>query len=169
MAWTTPATQTTGTLITASKWNEQITNNLAALHDPATDSYVGNEGADWTTTSVSFVDIDGTDLSLSITTTGGDVLVGFHGNLASGANTFLDVTMDGVAVAGDDGIIAIQGAGSTAPGRPVAFTRLITGVSAAAHTFNLRWKVASGTSTLYGGAGTANADLHPQFWVREVS
>ena len=169
MAWTTPTTQTTGTLITASEWNTQITNNLEALKNPPSDQYVGNEGADWTTTSTSFVDVDGTDLSLSITTTGGDVLIGFHGNVASGANTFFDVTIDGTAVAGDDGIVALQGAGSTAPGRPIGFTRLVTGVSAAAHTIKLRWKVASGTSTLYGGAGTANADLHPQFWAREVS
>lgn len=169
MAWTTPVTQTTGTLITAAEWNAQVANNLEAVKNPPTDSYVGNEGADWTTTSTSFVDVDGTDLSLSITTTGGDVYVGFHGNLASGANTYLDVTMDGTAIGGDDGIVAIQGAGSTAPGRPIGFVRLVTGVSAGAHTFNLRWKVASGTSTLYGGAGTGSADLHPQFWVREMS
>jgi hypothetical protein len=31
MAWTTPATQTTGTLMTAALWNQQVTDNLTFL------------------------------------------------------------------------------------------------------------------------------------------
>lgn len=31
MTWTTPATQTTGTLVTAALWNQQVTDNLSHL------------------------------------------------------------------------------------------------------------------------------------------
>lgn len=169
MAWTTPKENwVAGDAVTATLLNN-IGGNLATLKDPATSSFVLNQGADLTTTSTSFVNADATNLSLTITTTGGDVFVGFHANFTTGGNTYLDVTVDGVRTAGDDGIVAIQGAGSTAPGRPMSFVRLITGLSAGSHTFNLQWKTSTGTSTMHAGAGTANADLHPQFWVREIS
>jgi hypothetical protein len=29
--------------------------------------------------------------------------------------------------------------------------------------------VSAGTATLYAGAGTLGLDVHPQFWVRELS
>jgi hypothetical protein len=170
MSWVTPSPVTTGDLITAADWNQDVVDNTLALKDPPTDSYVGNDSADWTTTSTSFVDIDATDLGLAITTTGGDVMIGFHGNI-SGSTTlraYLDVTMDGTAIAGDDGIIAVNPGTAVASGA-VSFVRLVTSVAAGAHTFVLRWKVNTGTATLYAGAGTSTADLHLQFWVREVS
>lgn len=169
MAYTQPTTRNTGDSITASNWNTDLVDNLIAIKNPPTDSYVADENANWTSNSTSFVDVDGTDLSLTITTTGGDVFVGFHGNV-SGANiiVYFDVTMDGVRIGTDDGIIARFVTTSVANGN-VSFTRLVTGVSAGTHTFNLQWKVSSGTATLYGGGATPTADLHPQFWVREMS
>ena len=131
------------------------------------DSYVCDEASDYTTTSTSFVDVDGTNLALTIITNGGPVLVHFHGMFyTNGARMWLDVDVDGTRTAGDDGII---GAWQTA-NFTVTFSRLITGLSAGEHTFTLQWKVISGgTAKLYAGAGTSNADVHPQFWVREVS
>lgn len=167
MAWTAPTTQTTGTLITASIWNGDIVDNLAYLNGRPNDSYVGNEGADWTTTSLTFVDVDTTDLTLGITTNGGDVLVHFHGIVDNSASvvTSLDVAVDGTRTAGDDGIIGMLGNVQV----PLSFTRLITGLSAAAHTFALQWKVGSAsTGTIYAGAATSGYDHHPQFWVKEV-
>jgi len=49
-----------------------------------------NEGSDYTTTSTSFVDIDSAgdpDLSLTITTNGGDVMIGFDGGFSHSAAT----------------------------------------------------------------------------------
>lgn len=169
MAWTAPTTRTTGTLITASIWNTDLVDNLSALKSPPTDTYTANEGSDYSTTSATFVNVDGTNLSHSITTTGGDVIIHFHGNCTSGSGVLaLNVTVDGSLTAGDDGIIAKQSLTSSPPGIPITFTRLVQGLSAASHTFNLQYKVSSGTGVIYAGAGTGSSDLHPQFWVREV-
>ena len=176
MAWTAPATWT-ATLVTVAQFNEQIRDNMLALKSPPSDNYESNEGADYTSTSTAYADVDTTDFTLSITTTGGDVVVGFHGlvNLGSAAanSVHFDVTMDGTQIGGDDGITAdvfINTSGATDT-KSMSFTRLVTGVSAGAHTFVLRWKSSTGGSgrTLYAGAGTSNRDVHPQFWCREVS
>lgn len=171
MAWTAPTTQTTGTLITASVWNTDLTDNLAELKDPPSDNYELNEGSNYTTSSTTFVDIDGTNLALTLTTNGGDVMVSFHGSiLVTGAYlAYLDVDVDGARDAGDDGMLLYELFNARA--KPMVFTRLITGLAAGSHTFTLQWKVSSGAAvaTLYAGAGTANYDVHPQFWAREVS
>lgn len=173
MAYTQPTTRNTGDSITASVWNTDLVDNLIAIKNPPTDSYVADEGADWTTTSTSFVDVDGTDLSLTITTTGGDVIVHFHGVFLMSFNSDivkLNVSLDGVNVAADDGITGASFYNSASALKlPISFTRLITGVSAGSHTFKLRWRVAANSVTLYAGAGTTNFDFHPQFWVREMS
>lgn len=168
MVWTTPQTWVAG-LVTVDDFNEQIRDNLAFLKDPPTDLHTANEGADWSTTSTSFVDVDSTDLALTITTGGGDVMVHFHGTISKNdtGGVFLDVDVDGARTAGDDGIITNIHAANYRT--PMTFTRLIQGLSAGSHTFKLQWRVGSGTVTLYAGAGTSNADLHPQFWVREIS
>jgi hypothetical protein len=139
------------------------------VNGPSAD-YIADESANWTTTSTSFVDIDAVKLSLEITTTGRDLLLGFFGNfiMNGAAAMHLTVTMDGVAIALDDGIVGARNLQTSAPGNPISFVHLLTGISAGVHTFKLRWKVSSGTLTLYAGAGTASGDLHPQFWVKEL-
>ena len=167
VAWVSPKSWAVNELLTASNMNIHLRDNLGALKDPPTDYYDFNEGADYTTTSATFADIDATDLALTITTTGGDVFVHFHGLVKNSTTerTYFDVDVDGARTAGDDGI-TLQGGTDT---ESISFTRLIAGLSAGAHTFKLQWKVSGGTATLYAGAGTANFDVHPQFWVRELS
>lgn len=132
------------------------------------DEYTLNETSDYTETSTTFVDVDATNLALTITTNGGDVLVGFHGSFNNGSgDVFLDVAVDGTRDGGDDGYIRVRTASGVTQ-NAASFTRTITGLSAASHTFKLQWKVTGGTETLYAGAGTTNVDLHPQFWVREL-
>ena len=169
MAWTTPRTWVTDELVTASIMNTHVRDNLDALKSPPSASYVLNQGSDYTTTSTSFVNVDGTNLSLGITTSGGAVMVGFHGTVDaddSAAKIHFEVEVDGARNAGDDGIVFVE---NHLYGAPVSFVRLITGLSAAAHTFKLQWKTSAGTATLFAGAGTSGKDVHPQFWVREVS
>lgn len=168
MAYTTPKTWTNEPLV-ASDLNTHLRDNMEALKDPPSANYELNESSDYSTTSASFVDVDGTNLSLAVTTTGGDLMVHFHGSInnAGGFATLLDLDIDGSPVAGDDGIITVKGASTDIIA--ACFTRLITGLSAGAHTIKLQWKVLGSTSTLYAGAGTSNKDVHPQFWVREVS
>jgi hypothetical protein len=144
--------------------NVHIRDNLLALKAPPTSSYVLNQGADYTTTSTSFVDLDATNLALTITTTGGDVLIGFYGYVYNATgSTFFDVLLDGVRVAGDDGLLRTSTAAF-----PFSCAYLKVSLAAGSHTFKLQWKVNTGTTTLYAGAGTASNDVHPQFWVREV-
>jgi hypothetical protein len=163
--WTTPKTWSTGEALSASDMNTHIRDNLGALKAPPTAAYTCDEVGDYATTQTTFVDVDVSNLALTITTTGGDVMVGFHGHIyANGGICNLDVTVDGAREAGDDGITAVHAAFREA----VSFVRLITDLDAGSHTFKLQWKVSAGTATLYAGAGTANYDLHPQFWVREI-
>lgn len=167
MAWTTPKTWVVDAALTASDMNTYISDNLEALKDPPSDSYECNEASDYTTSSTSFVDVDSTNLALTITTTGGDVLVGFTGSCGeTGGDDFMyfNIDVDGTDVADDDGLVR-QKLGSN-----ICFTYLVTGLNAGSHTFKLRWKVETGgAATLYAGAGTSKADLHPQFWAREAS
>lgn len=170
MTWVEPKTWSVDELVTASNLNTHLKGNLNALKNPPTDEYVCDESNYYTTTSTSFVNVDGTNLSLTITTTGGDVMVGFNASFYNNASTaiHLDVDVDGAREAGDDGIVHINE--PAAPfWIPGSFVRLITGLSAGSHTFKLQWKVSGGTGYMQSGEGTANADTHPQFWVREVS
>lgn len=166
MAFTSPKTWTSA-LVTVAEFNEQIRDNMLALKDPPTDLYDADEGADYTTTSTSFADIDATNLALTITTTGGDVLITFTGaTINSGGNTLFDVheSVANARLGGDDGITRAPGSGV-----PLAIAYWVQGLAAGSHTFKLQWRVNAGTATLYAGAGTSNADIHPQFAVREVS
>ncbi len=168
MPWTTPKTWVNSEPLTAADLNTHLRDNLNALHAPPTAAFLANEVANYTTTSSTFVNIDNTDgkLSLTITTTGGDVMVGFVGYVYGSGNIgYLDVEMDGTRIGSDDGLAIFYNTIAT-----TSFVILKTGVSAGSHTFKLQWKItAGGTATLYAGAGTSGADLHPQFWVREVS
>lgn len=170
MAWSAPRTWVEAENVTAALLNTHLRDQLIALKDPPSANYVLNEGSDYTTVSTTFGDVDGTNLALQITTTGGDVFVHFHGTCkqaTGGHKVNFDVDVDGVRHGGDDGIVAQHDLGGDVA--VVSFTRLITGLSAASHTFKLQWKVTGGTGTLYAGAGTVGFDFHPQFWVREMS
>lgn len=167
--WTTPKTWAVDELVTASALNTHLRDNLNALKTPPSAHYECNEASDYTTSGTSFADVDATNLALTITTNGGDVLVHFHGLVSNTVGrVFLDVyESDGAArIAGDDGMIR---SGLNGEAETLTFTRLITGLSAGEHTFKLQWKVNTGTGTLYAGAGSTNADVHPQFWAREMS
>lgn len=133
------------------------------------DNYTANEGTDYTTSSTSFVDVDAAGFSLSITTTGNPVLVGFTGVTfmgGSGQEMYFDVDIDsGTPMFGDDGVAMNE----SNRRHSTTFLKLVTGLSAATHTFDLQWKVSANTGTLYAGAGTASYDLHPHFFVMEIS
>ena len=178
MTWTTPKTWVTGEALTASDLNTHVRDNLDYLKDaiddltsPPTDHYECDEASDYTTTSTSFVAVDSTNLRLTITTNGGDVLIVFTGsvaNSAAGYRTYLDIEVDDASYLGDDdGLVVFSNAANY--NTPPSLVALAQNLSAGEHTFELHWKVEGGTATLYAGAGTSNKDVHPAFWVREVS
>jgi hypothetical protein len=127
-----------------------------------------DNGATYQTTSGSFTNVDGTNLSITLTVNTGKVLLEFSG---AGVNTtnnmFFDVTVDGTryGAAGADGITAT---GATVNTQPLGFTIMIDGLSVGAHTFNLVWRVTAGTANLYSGNGVAGADFIVGFSAREV-
>lgn len=170
MTWITPKTWVTNEPLTASDLNIHLRDNLNALKAPPTDEYTLNESSAYTTTSTSFVDIDATNLALTITTTGGDVMIGFNATIYGSGGTlptvYFDVDIDGVRMMGDDGIIGhhIESTSST---YGQTFVVLKQGLSAGSHTFKLQWRVTAGTGGLIAGDG-GSVDTHPQFWVREV-
>lgn len=173
MAYTTPKTWSSE-LVTVTDMNTYIRDNMLALKDPPSDNYESDEGADYTTTSTGWAQVDA-DWALTITTTGGDVMLGFvcsADNNTAGEQLYFNVYVSSLAtrVVGDDGICTFEMPTSTTS-RPqvVSFMFLLTGLSAGSHTFTLQWKVSGGTGKIYAGAGTSGYDVHPQFWAREVS
>jgi len=163
MVWTEPKTWTNEPLV-AGDMNTHLRDNLEALKDPPSANYEADEASNYSTTSTSFVDVHATNLSLTIETKGGDVMVHFHGNIDAASYCHLDLEVDDTRIGGDDGICY---AGVTH--NIVSFTRLLTNLAEGSHTFKLQWKVNSGAGTLFAGAGTTYKDVIPQFWAREVS
>jgi len=170
MTWTQPKTWSSEPL-TSTDLNTHLRDNLEALKDPPSAWVVLDEDADYTTTSTVFVAVDDTTLSLTIITNGGDVLAGFMGSFRHLApnRIALDIDVDGNPHAGDEGIITFIPSGTGIGASAQSFVRLIPGLAAGSHTFKLQWRTASGTATLHAGAGVTHGNVHPQFWVREVS
>ena len=160
MAWTTPKTDwETGELVAASDMNA-IGENLVALQQPVTAVATSTEliEADFS----EFSDVDSTNLNLTITTHGGDVLVHLQASVtvASRENAYFDIEVDGARQGGDEGVLQCrfynsQG-GST--GQTVSLTHIIQNLAAGSHTFKPQLKTV-GSVTLRAGA---------QFWVREI-
>lgn len=165
--------------------NTHVRDNLLALKDPPSTAVTLN-ASDLTTTSTSFTNIDGTNLSKQITTTGGDVIVHFEGSfamsnsdLSSRCRGSLDFTVDGTRQGNTDGCLTLGEGGfsehtDNEGGTPVTLTRLVTGLAAGTHTFAMQWMVGSdgaGTTTirLFGGGGSTYNRSAPHFWAREVS
>lgn len=160
MAWTAPRTWIAGELVTASLLNTHLRDNLNALKAPPT-TQVAATGTR-TTTSGGFVEVDATAFNLSLTTTGGDVLLVLSAAVLSSAaaRVNFDVEVDGTRLSDP----STQGAMylNIAAGQlgSVNLVRLVTGLAAGAHTFDLIWKTNAGTISLIGRSN--------QFWVREV-
>jgi hypothetical protein len=172
--WTTPATWTTGQLVSASDLNTQVRDNLEYLKErtdaPGFAQYTVNETANYTTTSGVFVDVDSTKLALTIVTRGNPVMIGFYGTISSGAadtTINLDVLLDGTRIGTGNGMIQLRRNSSTFSGLdPVAFVHVVPTLAPGSHTFKLQWKQSGSSAVLY--AALTPLDVHPQFWVREL-
>ena len=169
MAWTAPKTWSSEPL-TSLDLNTNVRDNLNHLKDRL-DNSAGSVISGATalqTTETEFVDVDATKLTLTLTTHGGDVLLGFTGTVQCSQNSgsvYFNVAVDDVNYVVDDGIIRYQISHTHDNNRrkPLSFVMLIPGLNAGSHTFKLRWKVNSGN--------TASIDvvaLHPQFWAKEI-
>ncbi len=177
MAWTTPDTRSAGDVLSAANYNTYLRDNLNYLFSGRPKfAILRDNGASYTTTSTSFVDVDATNLKGTLTLSGSAVLIGFQCVLASsGAGGPLapqfDISVDGVRV-GASGADGLMRASSTTtyvyPG--VALLALITNLSAGSHTFKVLWKCNQAlTVTMYAGNGTSGEDFIPHFWGIEVA
>lgn len=170
--WVTPDTFVAGQLVTAQHMNT-MRDNFLALKTPANFKCYIDEAADYTTSSTSFVDVDTTnaELTATITTAGGAVMLSFSGMCSqSNANgrIYFDITVDGVALAGNDGIFGAIPSGVN-EAYTASFTVVTDVLAAGSHTFVLQWKTSAATATLSAGAGTSNRDTHPIFWGKEIA
>jgi len=163
MPWTTPKTWISEVL-TSDDMNTYLSDNTQYLYDevtysPAEYTYTRGSGTDYTTTSTSLVDIDATNLSTTLTTDGGDILVVFTGHASRPGGT----PIQGVFAIVYDGTVrnAVTQYIDTGSSN-VSFSYVFNGVSAGSHTFKMQWRLqASGaTLTLEG--------LHLLFAVREL-
>lgn len=140
---------------------------LLDILTPASNRYQRTTG-NYTTTSATFVDVDGTNLDLAITLRAarrvmvGLVGAGTHGTAST--NTYLDVAIDGVRQGLNRGLTYYT-QHNIGFANNVSFTYLSGILTAAEHHFKLQWATNGGTATLYGGTGT---ELPLTFWVQEM-
>lgn len=121
---------------------------------------VATLAADRSTSSASFADM--TDMSITITTTGGRVLLGFTAPFSNSATSLNNFTfaVDGVDVGNATrGLTSITIVTATQSGNPAMTYLTPTALSAGSHTFKVRWKTNAGTATAYQDG---------QFWAQEV-
>lgn len=154
MAWTDRATKSAGDIPIAAEWNESIANenyllnpNSATFLDTTSTSIAGGT-TQYSTSSTSFTDIDATDLSHTIETHGGPVLVNIGGVL--GAGTYLDLAVDGTRI-GDSTNGLRKAEGATQLSVNITYIVPASSLTAGSHTFKLQYKVASGTGYFYTG------------------
>lgn len=162
MAWTTPKTDwETGDLVAAGDMNA-IGENLAAMRSRVRAAYTTT--ADVTIAlETGFEDVDGDDLNLTITTSGGDVLVHFDGSItpSDSPGMSFDIEVDGVRLGGNDGILPFKNHYKGAETSVLSFTRLVQNLSGGSHVFKLQCKRANSPVSITLAAGA-------QFWVREI-
>ena len=169
MAWTTPKTWTSEPL-TSIDLNTFVRDNQNHLKDriDSSASRVVSGIRNYSTTATEWVDVDALELSLTLQTHGGDVLVGFTGAVYHNANsktTYFNVAVDESNRFSDDGITQFSNANYQDVFRfkPLSFVVLIPGLASGSHVFKLRWKTRLDN--------TASMDIvatHPQLWAKEI-
>lgn len=147
MAWTTPRSWSTGELVTASMMNVHVRDNLNYLLS-RTLFYVIEATSTYTTTSTTYTAVNAA-FNQTVTTSGGTVAIMISGTLSHSAGAVamaIGVSVDGAAPTNYN----VFYSGNTNADHRGVFSHMIyiTGLSAASHTFNLRWLTPSGTATL---------------------
>ncbi|MCZ2095131.1 MAG: hypothetical protein LC121_02455 [Anaerolineae bacterium] len=160
--WTTPKTWTVDELITAPMLNTHVRDNLGYLFArPAAQSAQAG-AAGYTITGTSYAAVDPANLTLTLATASGRVMIGLLASLSGNAtlSAGLRVSVDGGAqyVVWSDAIHVLVSI-SPAPLPPL----LVTGLSAGQHTLALEAKASANTLTIHRSAAQPL-----RFWVMEV-
>lgn len=152
MAWTAPITAVAGTPISSTFWNMQVRDNVAYVHSgkPIT---VIDHGVSSYAVSTNFADVDAANLSVTLSTTTGRVLVAaiatFYGTLGT-TSADLDYTIDGVRQGGAQGLAHRQLVINTRVS--VEFVHIVTGLSIGSHTFRLQARTALSNVSILSSA-----------------
>ncbi|MBN1286160.1 MAG: hypothetical protein JXB47_12250 [Anaerolineae bacterium] len=160
MAWTNIPDKNTGDQMDETWYDTHFKANMEYLLNPSHQCILRVNSSNYTTTSTSWVDVDATNLAITLTTYGGPVLVVFSGygsHSVSNGSIYLDIAVDGSRVSGVAGIMIT--AAATGELQNLSFAVLVTGLSAASHTIKLQWKVATGTATLFSATGAYATQL----------
>jgi hypothetical protein len=150
--WTAPRTWTTGEVVTSTLMNTHLRDNLEHLKarvDAPMPAASALSAASYSTSSTSFLDMDSSGLSLSLTTSGGPVLLGFSGSVSAstgGVDCYFDLLIDGVRMGGTSTGSAHLTTGTAGEHSALHFIGL-RGLAAGAHTIRLQWRVGGGTAT----------------------
>lgn len=151
MSWTNPKTWVVNELVTAAMLNAHVRDNLLHLFQRPLIQSVQTSGAGYAITSTSYVAVDATNLKLTLTPESGRVMIGLLATLVGSATLYagLRVSIDNGAqyALWGDSIQALTQV-TLSPVVPL----VVTGLSAAAHTFELQMKVSGGTITMHRSA-----------------
>jgi hypothetical protein len=147
MTWTLPKTWFAGELVTANLLNTHLRDNLNALHARPKVVYKDN-ACSYSTSSSTLVDVDSSNLSLSLDTTGGDVLVLVNATVSVSGSYWTDrvnlgVTCDGALTAVRPQVTRY---GSNDNMINITLVAVLANLDADSHDFVLRWSVAGATS-----------------------
>ena len=115
---------------------------------------VNYTGGSWTETSSTFNDVDATNAALTIITTGRPVIITVTGAMEhSVGNNWIDfdIDTDGALEGGTNGVYR-SADGDAGIERGLSFSYIISGLTAASHTFKLNWRTQASTATLYASA-----------------
>lgn len=147
MTWTFPKTWFAGELVTADLLNTHLRDNLNALHARPKASYAANT-CSYSTSSASMVNVDSTNLELSIDTTGGDVLVLVMATVQINGTYWTDRVNLGVTCDGELGGVRPQVTrlGSNDNKINVFFSVVFSDLTIWTHDFALQWNVTGATS-----------------------
>lgn len=169
MAWTSPKTWTSEPL-TSIDLNTYVRDNQNHLKDriDSSVSRVVSGAANYSTTATEWVDVDPRELSLTLQTHGGDVLLGFTGAIRHHANnkaSYFNIAVDDKDYFSDDGVTQFHNAAREDVFRfkPLSIVVMIPALAPGSHVFKLRWKTGSGNTALMDVVET-----HPQFWAKEI-
>lgn len=156
MAWSTPKTWGTEVL-TSADMNQYIRDNQNYLKDALGSQTLPFENmprnVTYSTNVTSWANVDPTNLTATLTTTGGNVLLGLQASCRTHTSGQIDLR---VAVDGNNIFyIRIQ---RNEYHNNASFVGVAYGLTAGSHVFSLQWKTTGGTNYL----------VAPLFWVREV-
>lgn len=120
--------------------------------------------SDVTTTSTSFVDVTG--LSVTLTTTGGDLVAFFTfgaSNSTTGRENDFRILLDGTSYQGTS-----MRCGAKDLAQSGGIVIRFTGVAAGSHTVKIQWQVSNGTGQIRPVTGAVDKE-HANLLVQEVS